>query len=564
MLNPKRYSVMRDAPEEVGVGLFPEGNPGEMQLSEADILQEMIRRANGVQDPVVTTAQVAQEPSQITSKPITAAEPTVTAPELDKGGYPDRIDPNDPIGSMAAASRARNYYIADSTHNAGNIGDFFSLASKAVAGIGNVRGKMAETAVPDYMAELKKTAAARAELMNNADDRYQKAMLSKELMGIKGKSTGEAGYKADESKSRAELNRAKALGYINEADYLKALQDPTSAATLMTRLYASGQGLTTSPDIPGSAIYPLIKPMAGTYNANSSFDAKMAQIETQKILAADKDRKDLEMQGNTIENQKTLAERKEQADKEAREAKIVADKAAQDAKIAADAAKTDKVTGTAKSIAEGRNKTALQVAREKAALAKKLAADKAAAMKAGGGKGSSPNKDIDALRKEYQRQKVVSDSYIVKSAHERLQHGINNPTAAGDIALLYGYMKILDPGSTVRESEFATAQNAGSIPERIWAKFNQAKSGQRLTESQRKDFAQSAKGTYQGQLKVLRDVNAKYKELAKSRGLAPKDLLLQGERKKIKLPSGFKGNRISYQGKAFSWNDTEKVYEGEE
>jgi len=33
-------------------------------------------------------------------------------------------------------------------------------------------------------------------------------------------------------------------------------------------------------------------------------------------------------------------------------------------------------------------------------------------------------------------------------------------------------MKILDPGSVVREGEFATAQNSAGIPERIRAKYN--------------------------------------------------------------------------------------------
>ena len=41
------------------------------------------------------------------------------------------------------------------------------------------------------------------------------------------------------------------------------------------------------------------------------------------------------------------------------------------------------------------------------------------------------------------------------------------PSGASDIALLYGYMKVLDPGSTVREGEFATASNAGGIPDKI-------------------------------------------------------------------------------------------------
>lgn len=561
MLNPKRYSVMRDAPQDVGLGLFPEGNPAEMQVSEADILAEMIRRANGIREPIQATAQVAPEPGPINSKPIVAAAPTVTAPELDKGPYPDRLDPNDPVGSMANAARARNYYIADSTHNAGNIGDFMSLVSRSVAGIGNVRGKMAETAVPDYMADLKKTAAARAEMMNNADDRYQKAMLSKELMDIKGKSAGEAGYKAKEAESRIALNNARAKGLITQSQYNQALQDPTSYESLMTRLAAAGLGMSTSEVVPGSAIQPLLKTMSGAYNTNLGYDAKLAQQASQREIQAAQARAAGERLDTQTATQRELQEQRLTAQREIDEQRRIAQKEINDARIAADLEKNKNTTGTAKEIAAGRNKSALEVAKAKAQAAKDLAAQRA---KMGGGKAGVVGGGIDKIRQEYQRNPVVKETNSIISSWARLQKSFADPTPAGDLNLIYGYMKMLDPGSTVREGEFATAQNAGSAFQKIGAQYNKVISGQRLTKQQRQDFYNSAKGLYQGQLGALRNVNKQYKDLAKSRGLNTKDLLLQGEKKKIRLPSGFKGNRISYQGKPYVWNDSEKVYEEEE
>lgn len=47
---------------------------------------------------------------------------------------------------------------------------------------------------------------------------------------------------------------------------------------------------------------------------------------------------------------------------------------------------------------------------------------------------------------------------------------------------------MLDPGSVVRESEFATAQNAASVPERVRSSFNRVLSGEKLSPKQRKDF----------------------------------------------------------------------------
>lgn len=59
-------------------------------------------------------------------------------------------------------------------------------------------------------------------------------------------------------------------------------------------------------------------------------------------------------------------------------------------------------------------------------------------------------------------------------------------------------MKMLDPGSTVREGEFATAQNAAGVPTQIVNQYNKAKSGERLAPEQRADFLNQAKEQYLG------------------------------------------------------------------
>lgn len=76
-------------------------------------------------------------------------------------------------------------------------------------------------------------------------------------------------------------------------------------------------------------------------------------------------------------------------------------------------------------------------------------------------------------------------------------------SAAGDMSLLYSYMKMLDPNSTVREGEYATAQNAGSISDKIRVFYNKyLEGGEKLTDSQRKDFLDQSKSLLQNQLTV--------------------------------------------------------------
>jgi len=94
--------------------------------------------------------------------------------------------------------------------------------------------------------------------------------------------------------------------------------------------------------------------------------------------------------------------------------------------------------------------------------------------------------DTQDLRKEFTG---LSKEFIMqRDAIGRVQASAQDPSAAGDLALIFNFMKILDPGSTVREGEFATAENAAGIPERIRAKWNKAKAGERLTKKSRADF----------------------------------------------------------------------------
>ena len=91
----------------------------------------------------------------------------------------------------------------------------------------------------------------------------------------------------------------------------------------------------------------------------------------------------------------------------------------------------------------------------------------------------------------------LSKSFITqRDAFGRIQAAAKDPSAAGDIALIFNFMKVNDPGSTVREGEFATAQNAAGVPERVKARYNQIVSGERLTPPQRTDFIKTSRGLF--------------------------------------------------------------------
>tara|TARA_R100000231_G_scaffold102002_2_gene75830 strand:- start:539 stop:1867 length:1329 start_codon:yes stop_codon:yes gene_type:complete len=100
------------------------------------------------------------------------------------------------------------------------------------------------------------------------------------------------------------------------------------------------------------------------------------------------------------------------------------------------------------------------------------------------------------LRGEFRR---ATDQFSkIDQAFGRLQGSLTG-TGAGDLSLIFQYMKILDPGSTVREGEFATAQNAGGVDDKVRSLYNQIVEGARLSASQRIDFYERSKDLYKAE-----------------------------------------------------------------
>lgn len=130
------------------------------------------------------------------------------------------------------------------------------------------------------------------------------------------------------------------------------------------------------------------------------------------------------------------------------------------------------------------------------------------------------------LRDDYRAQS--KDYFTVRDAYERVQAAATNPTPAGDVALLYAYMKILDPGSVVRETEFATAAKTGSLPQQIQAAALRVINGQRLTPEQRADFVSRARNLYTKTQNRQNTRVAQFKRMSKSSGL-PDDLVIVDE-----------------------------------
>jgi len=70
---------------------------------------------------------------------------------------------------------------------------------------------------------------------------------------------------------------------------------------------------------------------------------------------------------------------------------------------------------------------------------------------------------------------------------------ITEKKGVGDMAAVFLFMKMLDPGSVVRESEFKAAQGTAGAMDQLAIKIEQLKEGSILSADQRKDFLKLAK-----------------------------------------------------------------------
>jgi hypothetical protein len=145
-----------------------------------------------------------------------------------------------------------------------------------------------------------------------------------------------------------------------------------------------------------------------------------------------------------------------------------------------------------------------------------------------GGDGASPAavKNEGELRKEFTAQPQVKEYQTVRNAFQNVKSASKDPSAAGDLSMIFAYMKILDPNSVVREQEFANAQNAAGVPDRIRNVYNRIMSGERLNPEQRKDFLAQAEKLHGTSLRQYESVRRQYGEIAKKAKARPDQVLI--------------------------------------
>ena len=130
--------------------------------------------------------------------------------------------------------------------------------------------------------------------------------------------------------------------------------------------------------------------------------------------------------------------------------------------------------------------------------------------------------DIAGIRKEFTKQS--QDFIKIRDAYSRIQSA--SDSGPGDVSLIFGFMKLIDPGSTVREGEFATAEQTQGIPDQVANLYNKAINGERLGETARTTFKAEADNLFEAQKEAQLQLEGVFQGLATRQGMKPEDVAI--------------------------------------
>lgn len=138
---------------------------------------------------------------------------------------------------------------------------------------------------------------------------------------------------------------------------------------------------------------------------------------------------------------------------------------------------------------------------------------------------SRPTTTVDGLRQEFQvlakpMQETANAYSRVQAAYQTAQQAKDATTQGpADIAMIYGFMKMLDPGSSVMEGEQASARNAGSVPDQIRNLYNSLVKGGKLDQNTRDAMFGQAQSQMDQRVGLHRTIADQYTKLAQTNGI---------------------------------------------
>lgn len=129
------------------------------------------------------------------------------------------------------------------------------------------------------------------------------------------------------------------------------------------------------------------------------------------------------------------------------------------------------------------------------------------------------------LRGDFRSEPVYKAHQEMQSAYGQIKQSLSAASPAGDLAGATKLMKLLDPGSVVRESELGMAMAATGALDRLTNYATMIVKGTKLTPDQRKDFQSLADRLYSESVNQYNAKRSEYQGIAERNGLSVPDVL---------------------------------------
>lgn len=163
---------------------------------------------------------------------------------------------------------------------------------------------------------------------------------------------------------------------------------------------------------------------------------------------------------------------------------------------------------------------------------------------------ASATRDAASIQRDKETEMKMADDYRaqaksfkeVKDAYNTINGVLDKATKSpvATLAAATKVMKLLDPGSVVRESELGMALQATGALDRMTNYFNTLQRGKVLTQSQVDDFKGITQQIYNAAKSSQQDIDENYRQQAETYGLRPGMIIQdlgQGKKPKAAAPA---------------------------
>ena len=124
-----------------------------------------------------------------------------------------------------------------------------------------------------------------------------------------------------------------------------------------------------------------------------------------------------------------------------------------------------------------------------------------------------------SAKKTFMSEPIYKDFNDMQSAYGQVLSALDQGSPIGDVAGATKVMKLLDPGSVVRESELGIAMAASGRMDRLKFYFSNWASGQKLTPTQRDDFKALSNELYAAAGQAYNQQRGEYLDFGASTGV---------------------------------------------